>query len=195
MSPQLTPRSSSLPLLPSAGSCSLPLTSLSFPLPLCFPSVLNSVPLSSLPPSVPLGGFSPVVFCLQHISLDLLALLLRLSRLLLNFHAHLACVICPPPAHSRICRYIYKSVLSACERGEQWRRAVEVCDRMTESGMSPRTADALLPALMSTLGPIAPVARVAVNSGKAARRWIETKKTTGELPHGLREPPEDRKRA
>mmetsp|Transcript_10079 Transcript_10079/g.28942 ORF Transcript_10079/g.28942 Transcript_10079/m.28942 type:complete len:760 (+) Transcript_10079:484-2763(+) len=72
--------------------------------------------------------------------------------------------------------YIFQAVLSACEKGQEWKKAVEVCDIMASSGMPPPALDALMSRLMLTLGMLAPMAQAAVNSGKAARRWIETKK-------------------
>ena len=63
-------------------------------------------------------------------------------------------------------------MLSACEQGQQWQKAVEVCDIMAASLPEQATLDALTMRLMHSLGPLAPMARAALNSGKAARRWI-----------------------
>eukprot|EP00873_Tetraselmis_striata_P016572 jgi/Tetstr1/436836/TSEL_025613.t2 len=69
----------------------------------------------------------------------------------------------------------FNAVLTACEEGQQWRRAVQVTDLMAASGVPRNTMDAMVRMLMPTLGPLAPAAQAAVNSGRAARRWIDTK--------------------
>jgi pentatricopeptide repeat protein len=70
---------------------------------------------------------------------------------------------------------VFNAVLTACEDGQQWRRAVQVCEMMTRSGIPRNKVDVMVRMLMPTLGPLAPAARAAFSSGKAARRWIDSK--------------------
>ena len=79
--------------------------------------------------------------------------------------------------------YIFASVLNACERGRKWDRATELFQAMLAAGdtlplstvgVLARKAVYSSPALLSRMpAPLVTAAQAAVETGKAARRWID----------------------
>ena len=79
--------------------------------------------------------------------------------------------------------YIFTSVINACEKGGAWQRALEVFKAMQSADigsdsmtMVARRALYAFPALLAvTPAPLLAAARTAVDSGRAARRWLDRK--------------------
>jgi pentatricopeptide repeat domain-containing protein 1 len=81
--------------------------------------------------------------------------------------------------------YIFASVLNACERGRKWDRATELFQAMQAAvddaplplstvGVLARRAMYASPALLSKMpAPLVTAAQAAMDTGRAARRWID----------------------
>ncbi|CAD7695714.1 unnamed protein product [Ostreobium quekettii] len=76
--------------------------------------------------------------------------------------------------------YVYASLINVCERKGEWKVAVELFQAMQEEGIEPKSVTMLArralytwPQLIDSLPqPVVSAARVAVESGIAARRWV-----------------------